>query len=110
MEYGWNRALELLHPPAGDALADRKVDSSDTQSMRSGRGLPQRVPPSPFNSERVMIYDWTGPMHSVVPSTHDEETQMEALQRQANLLKRELIEHNELRQPMMTLVRTRPGH
>ncbi|CAE6531560.1 unnamed protein product [Rhizoctonia solani] len=100
MEYGWNRALELIQ--SGN-VEDRRVDSSDAQSMRSGRNVNLRMPPSPYSSERIIIHDWTGPMHSVMPSTHDEETQMEALQKQANLLKRELHVHNELRQPMMSL-------
>ncbi|KAH7335903.1 hypothetical protein B0J17DRAFT_719566 [Rhizoctonia solani] len=100
MEYGWNRALELIQ--SGD-VEDRRVDSSDAQSMRSGRNVTLRMPPSPYSSERIIIHDWTGPMHSVMPSTHDEETQMEALQKQANLLKHELHVHNELRQPMMSL-------
>ncbi|KAG8710541.1 hypothetical protein FRC11_004407, partial [Ceratobasidium sp. 423] len=100
MEYGWNRALEMIQSGNVD---ERRVDSSDAQSMRSGRNVNLRMPPSPYSSERIIIHDWTGPMHSVMPSTHDEETQMEALQKQANLLKQELHVHNELRQPMMSL-------
>ncbi|KAB5589161.1 Sec7-like domain containing protein [Ceratobasidium theobromae] len=103
MEYGWNRALEMLQSGSAETLPDRRVDSFDTQSVRSGRNVNLRIPSSPFNSERIMIHEWTGPMHSVMPSTHDEETQMEALQKQANLLKQELHVHNELRQPMMSL-------
>ncbi|KAF8750728.1 Pleckstrin homology domain [Rhizoctonia solani] len=100
MEYGWNRALEMIQ--SGN-VEDRRVDSSDAQSVRSGRNLNIRMPASPYSSERIFIHDWTGPMHSVMPSTHDEETQMEALQKQANLLKQELHIHNELRQPMMNM-------
>ncbi|CAE7084045.1 unnamed protein product [Rhizoctonia solani] len=100
MEYGWNRALELIQ--SGN-IEERRVDSSDAQSMRSGQNVTLRMPPSPYSSERIIIHDWTGPMHSVMPSTHDEETQMEALQKQANLLKQELHVHNELRKPMMSL-------
>ncbi|KAJ1305839.1 hypothetical protein OPQ81_010564 [Rhizoctonia solani] len=100
MEYGWNRALEMIQ--SGN-VEERRVDSSDAQSMRSGRNVALRMPPSPYSPERIIIHDWTGPMHSVMPSTHDEETQMEALQKQANLLKQELHIHNELRQPMMNL-------
>ncbi|KAG8754708.1 hypothetical protein FRC12_011107 [Ceratobasidium sp. 428] len=102
MEYGWNRALELLQN-SKDPQSEYRVDTSDTRSVRSGRAGNLRIPPSPYSSERIVIYDWTGPMHSVMPSTHDEETQMEALQKQANLLKQELHVHNELRQPMMSL-------
>ncbi|CAE6457761.1 unnamed protein product [Rhizoctonia solani] len=100
MEYGWNRALEMIQ--SGN-VEERRVDSSDAQSMRSGRNVVLRMPASPYSSERIIIHDWTGPMHSVMPSTHDEETQMEALQKQTNLLKHELHVHNELRQPMMSL-------
>ncbi|KAG9112795.1 hypothetical protein FRC07_007869, partial [Ceratobasidium sp. 392] len=102
MEYGWNRALELIQS-SKDGQAENRMDTSDTRSVRSGRAGNLRIPPSPYSSERIVIYDWTGPMHSVMPSTHDEETQMEALQKQANLLKQELHVHNELRQPMMSL-------
>ncbi|KAF8724450.1 Pleckstrin homology domain, partial [Rhizoctonia solani] len=100
MEYGWNRALEMIQ--SGN-VEDRRVDSSDAQSVRSGRNLNMRMPASPYSSERTFIHDWTGPMHSVMASTYDEETQMEALQKQANLLKQELHIHNELRQPMMNM-------
>ncbi|KAG8694315.1 hypothetical protein FRC08_008568 [Ceratobasidium sp. 394] len=104
MEYGWNRALELLQT-SKEAQSEGRIDASDARSVRSNRAGNLRIPPSPYSSERILIYDWTGPMHSVMPSTHDEETQMEALQKQANLLKQELHIHNELRQPMMSLVR-----
>ncbi|KDN34547.1 hypothetical protein RSAG8_12371, partial [Rhizoctonia solani AG-8 WAC10335] len=100
MEYGWNRALEMIQ--SGN-VEEPRVDSSDAQSMRSGRNVVLRMPASPYSSERIIIHEWTGPMHSVMPSTHDEETQMEALQKQTNLLKHELHVHNELRQPMMSL-------
>ncbi|QRV96655.1 Sec7 guanine nucleotide exchange factor [Ceratobasidium sp. AG-Ba] len=107
MEYGWNRALELLQT-SKDGLQDNNVDASDSRSIRSTRAV--RVPPSPYNGDRLVIYEWTGPMHSVMPSTHDEETQMEALQKQANLLKQELLVHNELRQPMMSLYSARSAN
>lgn len=55
-------------------------------------------------NDRVYINDWRAPGHSTIPSTHDEETQLEALQRQAETLKSDLKKHNDLREPMIGLV------
>lgn len=119
MEYGWSRvepealADDLDGPPTSMRALSSK-DSSDNFSMRSGRSrLGGRfdgfstMRSSPYN-DRVYINEWRAPGHSMVASGHDEETQLEALQKQANKLKTDLQRHNDLRDPMGTLVSTSP--
>lgn len=116
MEYGWNRVMDIAEsrPSAsGDPTPARDPDPSDTMSMRSGRSGRSRMSKkdpfslrsngSPF-SDRVYINEWKPPMPSTVPSTHEEETQLEALHKHAAALKQELDEHNHLRVPMQQLV------
>ncbi len=96
MEYGWNRvenvdgrasSVSRDEPPAQD------VDRTDTMSMRSGRSRLSKkdftLRGSPF-SDRVFVHDWKTPIPSTVPSLHDEETQLEALQKYASSLKTDL--------------------
>lgn len=119
MEYGWNRVVDVAEgrPSAsGDPTPARDPDPSDSVSMRSGRsGRSRMSKKDPFSSrsngspfaDRAFINEWKPPMPSTVPSSHDEEAQLEALQRHAAGLKQELDEHNALRVPMQQLVRKR---
>ncbi|KAH8119341.1 hypothetical protein DFH11DRAFT_1501723 [Phellopilus nigrolimitatus] len=107
MEYGWNRVMDITEdrPSISEELQPK---DSDTFSMRSGRSWNRKDPftlrssSSPF-SERVTIHDWKLPMPSTVPSMHDEEGQLEALQKHAASLKAELNQHNAFRAPMQQL-------
>jgi hypothetical protein len=116
MEYGWSRvepdALAADSQSDTDGPLDlppramSSMDNSDNFSLRSGRSKIAGFPTlrsSPF-MDRIYINDWRAPGHSVIPSTHDEETQLEALQRQAEKLKADLKKHNDLREPMIGLV------
>lgn len=118
MEYGWNRVSEVLQH--GRSMSDdesiRVRDFTDTASVRSGRSnrsifgrnkdgpATMRVGNSPW-SERINISEWKPPLAPSVSSTLDEEMQLEALKKHVAALKQELQEHNELRGPMMALVR-----
>jgi hypothetical protein len=113
MEYGWNRVADpFAH---GQSLSDnesREVDYSDAMSVRSGRskfgwregGTAGRVTNSPW-ADRTFVNEWKAPLPPTVSSVHDEETQMEALQKHVSSMKKELKRHNEFRQPMTALVR-----
>jgi hypothetical protein len=117
MEYGWSRvepeALAAADDYDGPPESIRGLsmrDSTDNFSMRSGRSRMgarfdgfSTMRSNPF-ADRVYINDWRAPGHSMVASNHDEETQLEALQRQADMLKTEFKKHNELRDPMIALV------
>jgi len=116
MEYGWNRvenvdgrasSVSRDEPPAQD------VDRTDTMSMRSGRSRLSKkdftLRGSPF-SDRVFVHDWKTPIPSTVPSLHDEETQLEALQKYATSLKTDLQQHNDLRTPMQQLYQPRSNN
>jgi len=116
MEYGWNRVLD---PPEqlrsmSDNESSRTVDRSDVMSVRSTRSrygrkdgaMSMRSSQSPW-MDRILINDWKAPLPPTVASTHDEETQLEALQKHVKSMSEDLKRHNELRTPMMDLVRFR---
>jgi PH and SEC7 domain-containing protein len=112
MEYGWNRVIDPVTRARSISEDDYVPDRSDTVSMRSERSrfkgkdfsATMRAEKSPWQ-DRVLINDWKPPMPPSVPSNHDEETQMEALQKHVAAMKTDLVEHNELRTPMLKLVR-----
>lgn len=111
MEYGWNRVLD----PSERARAqpNEPFDQSDAISVRSGRssrskfgwreGATVRGGQSPW-ADKTFINDWKPPLPPTVSSLHDEETQLEALRKHVKSMKLELESHNELREPMATLV------
>ena len=102
MEYGWNRVMDL-----DDDRPSSSRDNTDTFSMRSTRSWHNSVKDQfslRSNSDRVFIHDWKPPIPSAIASTHDEETQLEALQKYAQSLKTDLDKHNALRTPMQQLV------
>ncbi|KAI0087982.1 hypothetical protein BDY19DRAFT_994406 [Irpex rosettiformis] len=113
MEYGWNRVLDPVTRTKSISDDDRTFDKSEAASIRSERSNRSRfkrkdIPASlrgdksPWH-DRIIINDWKPPMPPSVPSNHDEETQMEALQKHVAALKDDLVEHNELRLPMTQL-------
>lgn len=110
MEYGWNRIQE----PNADGEDNASIhhrDHTDTMSIRSGRSVRMGRHNSnlhrggPIPADRIFIHEWKPPMHPSLVSTYDEETQLEALQKQVGNLKLELEKHNALRKPMQELVR-----
>lgn len=115
MEYGWNRVVDPLdneRSMSGDESRD--VDPSDSMSVRSGRSTRSKLrwkdgastirpSHSPY-PDKVYINDWKPPLPPTVSSVHDEESQMEALQKHVLSMKKDLKRHNELRQPMAALV------
>lgn len=104
MEYGWNRVLDP------DAHRDRD-DAASVRSGRSGRSryskkdfvATVRGDKSPY-ADRIIINDWKPPLPPSVASVHDEEAQMDALQKHITALKEDLEQHNQLRGPMLSLV------
>ncbi|KAG1832446.1 hypothetical protein EV424DRAFT_1313024 [Suillus variegatus] len=112
MEYGWNRVADALNGrPTSD---DQKLehDRTDSMSVRSGRSTRSKLgwkesaatvrAHSPW-SERLFINDWKPPIPPSISSIHDEEAQLEALQKYVHMLKKDLKHHNELREPMNAL-------
>ena len=85
-----------------------RPDNADLRSGRSSShsrfGLMRRLL-RVGNSDRTSISEWKPPLAPSIPSTLDEEAQLEALKKHVSVLVQELQEHNELRGPMMALVR-----
>ena len=116
MEYGWNRVDPHSHGRSQSHTdLPREPDFLDSVSIRSGKSnrskygwregaATMRTP----RTDKTYINEWKPPMPPSVASTHDEESQMEALKKHVSSLKVELEAHNELREPMMTLVRWSP--
>ncbi|KAI0930571.1 hypothetical protein AcV5_007248 [Taiwanofungus camphoratus] len=118
MEYGWNRVVNPLtrvRSISEDNSSVRDTDNSDNMSVRSGRNRLKeiaatvRVEKSPW-TDRTFINEWKPPMPPSVASTHDEETQLEALQKHVASLKTDLKQHNELRTPMTNLYQPRTSN
>jgi PH/SEC7 domain-containing protein len=116
MEYGWNRVEDpVTHGRStSDTESVREQDYSDAMSVRSGRSSRSRfgwrdgsatvrAAHSPY-LDRSFINEWKPPSPPTVSSVHDEETQMEALQKHVSTMKNDLKHHNELREPMLALV------
>ena len=102
MEYGWNRVLDPDNN--SDAVSVRSCRSQRSKYSKKDFAASVRGEKSPY-SDRTFINDWKPPMPPSVASVHDEEGQMDALQKHASALKEDLTQHNELRQPMTALVR-----
>ncbi len=112
MEYGWNRVTDPIH---GRSHSDTESTKDDSMSVMSGRSSHSRfggwrdgastvrASRSPW-AERVYINEWKPPLPPTVSSEHDEETQMEALKKHVESMKKDLKKHNELREPMLALV------
>ncbi|KAM6502301.1 hypothetical protein JOM56_002278 [Amanita muscaria] len=119
MEYGWNRVASSNVPnnPRSEDESPREKDHTDTMSIRSSRSNRSRFGwregvstvrhgHSPW-ADKIYINDWKPPLPPAVASTHDEETQLEALRKHVVYLKNDLERHNELREPMATLYQPR---
>ncbi len=118
MEYGWSRVEPSSGSPSGSSERERVDNSdafSDVFSVRSGKSKlskksmsdamgSSRNNYSPYAMEKIYINDWKPPMPSTVFSMHDEETQLEALQRQVAILNKELVNHQRMQLPMLNLV------
>jgi hypothetical protein len=119
MEYGWNRVTDALN---GRSVSDDQKpehDRADSMSVRSGRSARSKlgwkesaatVRAHPPWSERLLINDWKPPIPPSISSIHDEETQLEALQKYVHMLKRDFKQHNELREPMNALYTPRSNN
>ncbi|KAI0332360.1 hypothetical protein GY45DRAFT_1344763 [Cubamyces sp. BRFM 1775] len=118
MEYGWNRVMDPVSRGRSASEDDYSVRDTDSQSVRSGRSgrsrfkemaATVRADKSPW-ADRTFINEWKPPLPPTVPSLHDEETQLEALQKHVAHLKEELQQHNELRTPMTQLYPSRSSN
>jgi PH/SEC7 domain-containing protein len=116
MEYGWNRVEDdsTTSSARGQSHSEDngKGADSDGASVRSGKSARSRfgrmaqaqtVRTSPWN-ERILVNEWKPPMTSMVPSSHDEEAQVDALRKHVKSLGKELSAHHDLKTPMIALV------
>jgi PH/SEC7 domain-containing protein len=96
VDYGW-RALDN---------ADEPEDRDDSQSMFSTRSAKSKMSLHPTlgrrngNSERTHLSDWKAPQASLIPSSLDEESQLESLQKHIQSLVKDLDHHKSLEVPL----------
>ncbi|TFK53596.1 hypothetical protein OE88DRAFT_1733496 [Heliocybe sulcata] len=114
MEYGWNRVMDPISRgrSASEDELNKESDSLSVHSSHSKYGRKSgaaTMRAAPWG-ERIFINDWKQPMPPNVASTHDEETQLEALQKHVNSLKKDLKQHNELRELMTALYQPRSAN
>ncbi|TFK89121.1 hypothetical protein K466DRAFT_645137 [Polyporus arcularius HHB13444] len=115
MEYGWNRVVDPVSHARSMSEDDYSMRETDNQSVRSGRSrfkdmaATVRADKSPW-ADRTYLNEWKPPLPPSVPSMHDEETQLEALQKHVAHLKEDLQQHNELRTPMTKLYQPRSSN
>lgn len=118
MEFGWNRIIDEETNNGADTQItysrdDVTYNDSDTLSVRSGRSkLSKKDGPftlrstvSPY-ADRMFIHEWKAPISSGISSMHDEESQLDALQKHVDSLKLDFKQHTDLKLPMMRLVCT----
>ena len=114
MEYGWNHVIDVPTHKRAQTDGESVRDTGDSMSVRSGRSTRSkfgwkdhsatvRAGQSPW-ADKTYINDWKPPLPPTVASTHDEETQMDALKKHVTSLKQDLERHNELRELMVALV------
>ncbi|KAF9071687.1 Pleckstrin homology domain-containing protein [Rhodocollybia butyracea] len=110
MEYGWNRVLDPAHTRSqSDNESVRDSDVTNIPSGKSSGMFNWRKGAAPRN-DQIVINDWKPPMSLWIVSPHDEETQLDALRKQVESLKKDLQKHNELREPMSALYQPRTSN
>ncbi|SCZ88711.1 BZ3500_MvSof-1268-A1-R1_Chr2-1g04587 [Microbotryum saponariae] len=116
MDYGWGRvSIDTLPSSYNNTRGD-----TDAASIRSGRSsggasrfsiatggaFGRDAPPMPGTTsanDRIVVNDWTPPNQPGGASQLSEESQLEALRKYAEIVKKDLAQHNVMRGPMMRL-------
>ncbi|KAL1408171.1 hypothetical protein Q8F55_004976 [Vanrija albida] len=101
MEYGWSRAFG----------PEDIEDKASVRSARSGLsrlgGLNARVRGTAgtptHGPDKIHINEWKPPPHATMPSTLDEEAQLDSLLAYVQKLKEELEQHKSIEEPMSRL-------
>ncbi|KDE08850.1 hypothetical protein MVLG_00951 [Microbotryum lychnidis-dioicae p1A1 Lamole] len=116
MDYGWGRVSIDTSPSSynntrGDADAasirsGRSSGGASRLSIATGGALGRDAPPMPGTTsanDRIVVNDWTPPNQPGGASQLSEESQLEALKKYAEIVKKDLAQHNVMRSPMMRL-------
>lgn len=98
MEYGWNRAAHI-----DDEQHDDHHDRASVRSARTRLGAINRVRNAASNLDKLQVNEWKPPPHATMPSTLDEEAQLESLATYVQSLKEELNQHKSVEEPMTRL-------
>ncbi|BEI88238.1 uncharacterized protein CcaverHIS019_0109560 [Cutaneotrichosporon cavernicola] len=112
MEYGWTRALNQLDDngqPHESQPREHREPHKMGLGARARLGAISRVRGASSSGndrvqlEKIHINEWKPPPHATMPSTLDEEAQLESLCAYVQGLKEELDQHKTIEEPMSRL-------
>lgn len=102
IEYGWTRVLSMDEEDKDDRVSLRSARSNLTRLGAINRVRGQQSQSG--NLDKITINDWKPPPHATMPSSLDEEAQLESLCSYVQGLKEELNQHKSIEEPMSRLV------
>ncbi|SCV71895.1 BQ2448_4589 [Microbotryum intermedium] len=114
MDYGWGRvsvdASNSNDNPRSDDVASirsgRSSGGASRFSIATGGAFGRDAPPMPGTTDandRIVVNDWKPPNQPGGASQLSEESQLEALKKYAEIVKKDLAQHNGMRGPMLRL-------
>lgn len=106
MEYGWNRvAVDQLEDESDRMSVFSQKSNGSRRGGSYGRGaLGSGSGGSTGQFDKIHINDWKPPPPTMIPSTLEEEGQLEALVEYVKSQEKELEKHKAIEEPMMRLV------
>lgn len=106
MEYGWNRvAVDQLEDESDRmSVFSQKSNGSRMGGTYGRRALGSGGGSSTGQFDKIHINDWKPPPPAMIPSTMEEEGQLEALVEYVKSQEKELEKHKAVEEPMMRLV------
>ncbi|EAL21419.1 hypothetical protein CNBD1140 [Cryptococcus deneoformans B-3501A] len=105
MEYGWNRvAVDQLEDESDRmSVFSQKSNGSRMGGTYGRRALGSGGGSSTGQFDKIHINDWKPPPPAMIPSTMEEEGQLEALVEYVKSQEKELEKHKAVEEPMMRL-------
>ncbi|OWZ66978.1 hypothetical protein AYX15_01888 [Cryptococcus neoformans] len=105
MEYGWNRvAVDQLEDESDRmSVFSQKSNGSRRGGSYGRRALGSGSGGSTGQFDKIHINDWKPPPPTMIPSTLEEEGQLEALVEYVKSQEKELEKHKAIEEPMMRL-------
>lgn len=104
MEYGWNRVAVDPLEDEGDRMS---IFSQKSNGGRMGGTYGRRALGNGSGTgqfDKIHINDWKPPPSAMMPSTLEEEAQLEALVEYVKSREKELEKHKAIEEPMIRLV------
>lgn len=106
MEYGWNRVMVDPLEDEGDraSIFSQKSNGGRMGGTYGRQALGHGNGGSTGRFDKIHINDWKPPPSAMIPSTLEEEAQLEALVEYVKSREKELEKHKAIEEPMIRLV------